>query len=209
MAGCGLFGVAFGDCGIERTAAAGSSGGGERGRWAGAFGPGGFAGGAPGKATRRGRREDALRTTSHERVENQGCPHCAGREIVGWGRSHGLLRFRCKSCEPLADQHPDGASAQEGALARSRPGEDRGQKSGQDRSTVRRPSDNGVSLAPSVSPHTRFRQAADVERDRRSRRDLRPGILQGPLVRPAAQGAAGSGIRAFTRTTSPSPSPAT
>ena len=27
-----------------------------------------------------------------------GCPHCAGREIVGGGRSHGLLRFRCKSC---------------------------------------------------------------------------------------------------------------
>ena len=49
----------------------------------------------PGK---RGRREDALGTTSLERVEAQGCPHCAGHEIVGWGRSHGLLRFRCKSC---------------------------------------------------------------------------------------------------------------
>jgi transposase-like protein len=52
----------------------------------------------PGKATRRGRREDALGMTSSERVESQGCPHCAGREVVGWGRSHGLLRFRCKSC---------------------------------------------------------------------------------------------------------------
>jgi transposase-like protein len=31
-------------------------------------------------------------------VESQGCPHCAGREVVGWGRSDGLLRFRCKSC---------------------------------------------------------------------------------------------------------------
>jgi transposase-like protein len=50
------------------------------------------------RGVRRGRREDALGTTSHERVEAQGCPHCAGREIVGWGRSHGLLRFRCKSC---------------------------------------------------------------------------------------------------------------
>jgi len=49
----------------------------------------------PGK---RGRPEDALGTTSLERVEAQGCPHCAGREIVGWGRSRGLLRFRCKSC---------------------------------------------------------------------------------------------------------------
>jgi transposase-like protein len=51
-----------------------------------------------GKAAKHDRREDALGTTSHERVESQGCPHCAGREIVGWGRSHGLLRFRCKSC---------------------------------------------------------------------------------------------------------------
>src|SRR5271167_4357540 len=51
----------------------------------------------PGPA-KRGRREDALGTASLERVEAQGCPHCAGREIVGWGRSHGLLRFRCKSC---------------------------------------------------------------------------------------------------------------
>ena len=51
-----------------------------------------------GKATRRGGREDGLGSASHERVERQGCPHCAGREVVGWGRSHGLLRFRCKSC---------------------------------------------------------------------------------------------------------------
>jgi transposase-like protein len=50
------------------------------------------------KAGRRSRREDALGTTSVERVERQGCPHCAGREVVGWGRSNGLLRFRCKSC---------------------------------------------------------------------------------------------------------------
>ena len=48
--------------------------------------------------TRGQRREDALGTTGVERVERQGCPHCAGREIVGWGRSDGLLRFRCKSC---------------------------------------------------------------------------------------------------------------
>jgi transposase-like protein len=47
---------------------------------------------------RRSRGKDALGTTSHERVEAQGCPHCAGREVIGWGRSHGLLRFRCKSC---------------------------------------------------------------------------------------------------------------
>jgi transposase-like protein len=43
-------------------------------------------------------REDMMGSASLERVEAQGCPHCAGREIVGWGRSDGLLRFRCKSC---------------------------------------------------------------------------------------------------------------
>ena len=52
---------------------------------------------APAKA--RGKRtEDALGTTGVERVERQGCPHCADREIVGWGRSDGLLRYRCKAC---------------------------------------------------------------------------------------------------------------
>jgi transposase-like protein len=50
------------------------------------------------KPGRRRRREDVLGTTSAERVEAQGCPHCASREIVGWGRSDGLLRFRCKAC---------------------------------------------------------------------------------------------------------------
>lgn len=50
------------------------------------------------KAGRHSRAEDALGTSGVERVEAQGCPHCAGREIVGWGRSRGLLRFRCKSC---------------------------------------------------------------------------------------------------------------
>ena len=56
------------------------------------------AGASAKKAGKHNRREDALGTTSHERVAAQGCPHCAGREIVGWGRSDGLLRFRCKSC---------------------------------------------------------------------------------------------------------------
>jgi transposase-like protein len=50
-------------------------------------------------ARARGKRtEDALGTTGAERVERQGCPHCASREIVGWGRSDGLLRYRCKAC---------------------------------------------------------------------------------------------------------------
>ena len=48
--------------------------------------------------TKGKRSEDALGKTGVERVERQGCPHCAGRAIVGWGRSDGLLRYRCKSC---------------------------------------------------------------------------------------------------------------
>jgi transposase-like protein len=55
-------------------------------------------GASPKRGGKRCRRADALGTTSHERVEARGCPHCAGHEVVGWGRSHGLLRFRCKSC---------------------------------------------------------------------------------------------------------------
>jgi len=53
---------------------------------------------APGMKTKSNRSEDALGTTGVKRVERQGCPHCASREIVGWGRSDGLLRYRCKSC---------------------------------------------------------------------------------------------------------------
>ena len=52
----------------------------------------------PSTKTRGKRAEDALGTTGVERVERQGCPHCASREMVGWGRSDGLLRYRCKSC---------------------------------------------------------------------------------------------------------------
>ena len=55
------------------------------------------AGGAMGKASKRGR-PDALGTSGHERVESLGCPHCAGRELIAWGRSSGLSRFRCKTC---------------------------------------------------------------------------------------------------------------
>jgi transposase-like protein len=39
-----------------------------------------------------------LGTSGHERVDARGCPHCAGREVIAWGRSSGLARFRCKSC---------------------------------------------------------------------------------------------------------------
>ena len=53
---------------------------------------------ATGEGAKRERRADALGTSGQERVDSRGCPHCAGRAIVAWGRSHGLSRFRCKSC---------------------------------------------------------------------------------------------------------------
>ncbi len=47
------------------------------------------------------REEDGDETVAsivHRRVEVSGCPHCRSDEIVGWGRSDGLPRYRCKAC---------------------------------------------------------------------------------------------------------------
>ena len=111
------------------------------------------------------------------------------------------------------DQNAHGAPAQEGALARSCPGDDRGPEPGEDRETLRRPSDHRLPLAPSVSPRARRRQTSNVERNCRGGSDLHSRILQRPLVRPAAQGSANGaeqpGIPALIRTTLPSSSPAT
>jgi transposase-like protein len=70
-------------------------------------------------------RADALGEISHGKVERMGCPHCAERDIVAWGRANGLARYRCKSCRrtfnaltktPMArlrkkEQWPDHAQA--------------------------------------------------------------------------------------------------
>jgi len=50
-------------------------------------------------ASARGRdRMDALGEVGHVKVGNRGCPHCAGRNVVSWGRSHELARYRCTDC---------------------------------------------------------------------------------------------------------------
>src|ERR1700734_4229008 len=77
----------------------------------------------------------------------------------------------------------------EGPLARSRARDDRGQEPGEDRGALRNPSDDGVSLASSVSARPCKRQAPGLERNVRSDRTLRSRILQGPTVRPAEKGA--------------------
>ena len=74
-------------------------------------------------------------------------------------------------------------------MARSRASDDRGQEPGEDRGALRRSSDDGLPLAPSVSARPRQRQAPKLERDRRSGRNLHPRVLQGPLVRSAEKGA--------------------
>jgi len=51
---------------------------------------------------RRGRasriERDALGKIGERKVESFGCAHCGGRDIIGWGRSRGLPRYRGKSC---------------------------------------------------------------------------------------------------------------
>ena len=50
-----------------------------------------------GKGARRIER-DVLAAIGERKVERLGCAHCGADEVVGWGRSHGLPRYRCKAC---------------------------------------------------------------------------------------------------------------
>ena len=52
--------------------------------------------GARRKASRAER--DPLARLGDRKVARFGCGHCGADEIVGWGRSHGLPRYRCKAC---------------------------------------------------------------------------------------------------------------
>ena len=112
-----------------------------------------------------------------------------------------------------ADQDADGASAQEGPLARSRARDDRGQEPGEDRGALR------------IHPTTAFRAFLGIgprplkDRERRFRPQRTnssqvlgayPSRADGPTCRERREGAAERpGILAFARTTFPSLSPAT
>ena len=52
--------------------------------------------GARRKASRAER--DPLARLGDRKVARFGCGHCGADGIVGWGRSHGLPRYRCKAC---------------------------------------------------------------------------------------------------------------
>lgn len=41
---------------------------------------------------------DVLARIGDRKIERLGCAHCGADEVVGWGRSHGLPRYRCKAC---------------------------------------------------------------------------------------------------------------
>jgi transposase-like protein len=43
-------------------------------------------------------RSDALGAIGDEKVASQGCPHCGDRQIIAWGRSNAMARYRCKAC---------------------------------------------------------------------------------------------------------------
>jgi transposase-like protein len=41
---------------------------------------------------------NALAQLGERKVDRLGCAHCGADQVVGWGRSHGLPRYRCKAC---------------------------------------------------------------------------------------------------------------
>ena len=85
-----------------------------------------------------------------------------GRRLGPLARAFAVSLQELRAHLQCADQDADGASAQEGKMARSRARDDRGQEPGEDRGALRRPSDDGVSLAPSVSARPGKRQAPEA-----------------------------------------------
>ena len=122
----------------------------------------------------------------------QGCPHCAGREIVGWGRSDGLLRFRCKSCGRTFNALTKTPMAH---LRKKEKWLDHARAMIEGKSLAKTAALCGVHPTTAFRWRHRFLRAPAVNkprtlaRDRRSGRNLHSRILQRPLVRPAARGA--------------------
>ena len=152
----------------------------------------GAAAGSAKKGGSRSRQEDALGTTSVERVAAQGCPHCAGREVVGWGRSHGLLRFRCKSCGRTFNALTKTPMAH---LRKKEKWLDHARAMIEGKSLAKTAALCGVHPTTAFRWRHRFLRAPTSDKPlglrgiRRSGRNLHPRILQGPPVRSAAQGA--------------------
>ena len=42
---------------------------------------------------------DVVAELGQRRVDSIGCPHCASRDVVHWGKASALPRYRCKGCQ--------------------------------------------------------------------------------------------------------------
>lgn len=42
---------------------------------------------------------DAVAQAGQRRVAEMGCPHCANRDVISWGKANGLPRYRCQGCQ--------------------------------------------------------------------------------------------------------------
>src|SRR5947209_5809677 len=42
---------------------------------------------------------DVVAELGQRRVDRLGCPHCASRDVVQWGKASALPRYRCKACQ--------------------------------------------------------------------------------------------------------------
>ncbi len=131
--------------------------------------------------------------TSARRRWNAGVAPLRGarHRRLGTGERSGALPLQeLRAHVQRPDEDADGGAAQEGAMARPRPGDDRGNQRGEGRRTLPRPPHHGLPLATPVSRLARAGQAQDAERHCRGGRDVHPRIVQGPQVRsspPAAQ----------------------
>ena len=150
-----------------------------------------------------------------ERVAAQGCPHCAGREIVGWGRSHGLLRFRCKSCGRTFNALTKTPMAH---LRKKEKWPDHARAMIEGKSLAKTAQLCGVHPTTAFRWRHRFLRAPAVNKPRTLRGIveadetfiLNPSKAGGPICRAKrANGAARPGIRGPIRTIFPSSSPAT
>jgi ISXO2-like transposase domain len=128
----------------------------------------------------------SLTAAAQSKVDPTGCPHCGCRRLQGREHASGLRRLPAQL--QRADGNTIGPSAPEGEMGGSDGGPDNRRMLGQSGGTLRRRRLNRVPLAPPVSLCAGARQAGPTHRDRRSRRDLCFGIVQGKraaLPRPA------------------------
>jgi transposase-like protein len=166
---------------------------------------------------RRAASAAARRTRSErrasERVAAQGCPHCAGREVVGWGRSHGLLRFRCKSCGRTFNVLTKTPMAH---LRKKEKWLDHARAMIEGKSLAKTAALCGVHPTTAFRWRHRFLRAPASDKPRGLRgiveadETLNPSRAAGPTCRERRESAAERpGMLAFIKTTFPSLSPAT